>query len=860
MSGSPPAREPLALLLVRSGVYAITAWLLLRTMLTTPGLVAVVLAVGIGVYAADRVAASALRLAACLAVALVTGLAGAWIGAGMLAWVGPGGVTATTVLYASDALYFGSLVLLAVFSLRLLSGRMRVFSAVEAGLVVAAVALTFTAHRNQRIHRPRFLADWALSRGYDPQLILQGLGLCAVVLAVLALLRTSRVSKIALSLAAVAALAATAYRWTRQRPLEPQLDTNGLNLTSQEQTRHPKGGQGAPVGGDGSGDTGRRAEQRGDRTAQSDGAAGPEAAEPPKGPKATESPKGPEAVEPPKGTETVGQPKGPDAVAQPEGPKAVAPSKGSKTPGQPKGSDAVAQPMGPKAVAPSKGSATVGPPTGSEAAGPPTGPETAGQPKGRGAAGQPSRPDPSRNPDETDDAGRSSGPSPPVGVMILRDEYQPESGFFYLRELVVSRLEGFELVRDPARDRDVIADFPAVGPQTVVREVTEAGARRDVPTSVFLMADHPEPVALTAAVRLEAVRNPDPRRFVAAYGVVSSVVTVAPARWVGRRSIPASWTPEERAAYTRYPDDPRYAELAQRLVAALPARLRTDPFAQALVVKRYLEERGFYTRSERYRDTSDPVAAFLFGSMRGYCVHFSAAAVYLFRSLGIAARVAKGYAVSAERRGGGSAVVIPASAAHAWPELHLVGLGWVTLDVHPERSDERPPPDVDPDLERALGERARGDPSGGRAPDPEAPARIARPLHLARWLGWLLAALLLMGYAVKVWRRLAVRFGSGPRTRIRVFAAVLDRLSEIAVTRRHGETRERFARRLATQCPSLRPLTDLHLADAMGARQTASLDRVRVLAIQALRELDRSTPAYKRWLGHLNPVGWAFTR
>jgi transglutaminase-like putative cysteine protease len=52
----------------------------------------------------------------------------------------------------------------------------------------------------------------------------------------------------------------------------------------------------------------------------------------------------------------------------------------------------------------------------------------------------------------------------------------------------------------------------------------------------------------------------------------------------------------------------------------------------------------------------------------------------------VPARVATGYAVDEAGRQGGSAILIPSGAAHAWPEVYLDGLGWVVTDVHPERT------------------------------------------------------------------------------------------------------------------------------------------------------------------------------
>src|SRR5262249_59532098 len=113
-----------------------------------------------------------------------------------------------------------------------------------------------------------------------------------------------------------------------------------------------------------------------------------------------------------------------------------------------------------------------------------------------------------------------------------------------------------------------------------------------------------------------------------------------------------------------------------------------DDVMKALAIKRYLEKEGFYSLKQKQLVGADPVAQFLFGDLRGYCVHFSHAAVFLLRSQGIPARVALGYGVQTKRRGAGSSVLILGNEAHAWPELFIDGVGWVTFDIYPERSDE----------------------------------------------------------------------------------------------------------------------------------------------------------------------------
>jgi len=375
---------------------------------------------------------------------------------------------------------------------------------------------------------------------------------------------------------------------------------------------------------------------------------------------------------------------------------------------------------------------------------------------------------------------------------------------------------------------------------------------------MYLMVDHPQPPALTHAESLKLVENPNPQQFVAAYEVVSQVLSVPPQRLMGRRSIPGNWDAARRRQYLELPDDPRYRTLADIVVREMDPRFAHDDLARAFAVKSYLEREGFYTRRTTHISQRDPTASFLFGSLRGYCVHFAHAAVFLLRSLGIASRVALGYAVQTSKRSGGSSVLVMGDRAHAWPEIHLEGVGWVTFDVYPERTDMPPAQPVDYDLEKLLGELARNDPTGGLSP--EGRALVIPWAAIAQGVAALLAALLLLAYAVKLYRTLAPALARGPRYCRVAYIALLDRLSDLGRPRRPGETRERHARRLQAMIPALAPLTRAHLGRALGSAQPADPQQFRRLVQSARRELRHNVHPVKRALGWLNPVGWLLTR
>ena len=92
-------------------------------------------------------------------------------------------------------------------------------------------------------------------------------------------------------------------------------------------------------------------------------------------------------------------------------------------------------------------------------------------------------------------------------------------------------------------------------------------------------------------------------------------------------------------------------------------------------------------------------------------MHFSFAATYLYRSLGIPARVGIGYSVPASNRAGGSALLIQAVHGHAWPEIYFKDIGWVIVDPAPQQTLVDMSTNPQNDLQQLLGDMLRDDTS-----------------------------------------------------------------------------------------------------------------------------------------------------
>jgi hypothetical protein len=228
------------------------------------------------------------------------------------------------------------------------------------------------------------------------------------------------------------------------------------------------------------------------------------------------------------------------------------------------------------------------------------------------------------------------------------------------------------------------------------------------------------------------------------------------------------------------------------------------------------------------------------------------------RSAGVPARVATGYAVSESARQGGSSLLLSGAASHAWPEVFMDGFGWVVLDVYPERALDPPEQPMDADLQRLLGELARG-----ASPIPLSATDLPRLKELVRhvtftagaWFLAIVAAVFLLLYLVKAWRRVAPRFASAPALPRVLYRAELDRLGEVSIRRAPGESREAFAFRLRDRLPSFEGLTSAHVAAAFGVH-TPEPGSLREKASGVRRDLRVAFPRWKRFLGLITPWSW----
>lgn len=458
----------------------------------------------------------------------------------------------------------------------------------------------------------------------------------------------------------------------------------------------------------------------------------------------------------------------------------------------------------------------------------------------------------------------SQGKQVPLAVVVLHDDYSPPTGMYYFRQTAFSQYNGKRLVSATSSDfdKDVVPSF--VTQRTQLEQVpNEQDDRVELETSVALLAEHTRPFALETAENIEPLENPNPGRFRRVYRVKSAALSSKLETLIGRPTGSSAWDEATFKHYTEFPSDPRYAKLAQEILGQLHESLRSDNVARALAVSVWLSREGTYSLKSGHAEAEDPTADFLFGNRVGYCVHFAHAAVYLMRALGVPARVGAGYVVDEAARQGGSSILITGANSHAWPEFYVEGAGWVVADVSPTQSMDPPPPPPDPDLQRLLGEMARGlkplPQSEDRPLDPLIQTAQLLRMWLVRGVGIAALMTLFLLYAVKLWRRVAPRFAGTSLPRV-AYRAELDRLSDLALRREFGETREHFADRIQALAPSFSRLTALHLAAKFAPSGEFDPQTLRGLSRDVARELQGGVSWWRRWLGALWPWSWLLSR
>lgn len=140
----------------------------------------------------------------------------------------------------------------------------------------------------------------------------------------------------------------------------------------------------------------------------------------------------------------------------------------------------------------------------------------------------------------------------------------------------------------------------------------------------------------------------------------------------------------------------RYLQLPDNLpavvgdTAASVTAGEPDPYGQAVLLEQYFQKTYTYALDPDFPPDGMDFVAHLLQEQKGYCVHFATAMTVMARTLGLPARYIEGFALDpvADRDNTWRAT---GKTAHAWCEVYIQGIGWLTFDPTPaERID---PPD-----------------------------------------------------------------------------------------------------------------------------------------------------------------------
>jgi transglutaminase-like putative cysteine protease len=324
-----------------------------------------------------------------------------------------------------------------------------------------------------------------------------------------------------------------------------------------------------------------------------------------------------------------------------------------------------------------------------------------------------------------------------------------------------------------------------------------------------------------------------------------------------------------------FPDDVR--ALAREVTASA-----SGPYEQALALQTHLRTNYQYDEAAPAGHSNDHLRYFLFRSKIGYCEQFAGAFAAMARSIGLPARVAVGFTPGAYDPSL-DVFHVTTKEAHAWPEVHINGLGWVAFEPTPGRYEPNPTNYTGTYNPQANALQATTTTTAAGS-EPTAPGAAARPKQdkasedfkdsdsetsgsRSRWLLALagvvplLALIIALPPALKRRRRVQRRRASSARARVAgAWSEALDRLAEVGASPPASLTPLEFAGRArAGQADVGRPMA--RLAGLFTKASYASDDPSEDEAHQAweqvdvlTRVLDSGDSFVGRWRRRLNPA------
>lgn len=423
----------------------------------------------------------------------------------------------------------------------------------------------------------------------------------------------------------------------------------------------------------------------------------------------------------------------------------------------------------------------------------------------------------------------------------------------YFRESALSEFNGHEFV-NPAKGFNSDVSNTHTRENYQREDILAELERVPVTQSIYLLTDHKLAFALDYPLSIIQMTTPKKTtRFKSSYRAYSMAPAFTLDELRSETTGNPEWTEEVRAHYLVTHPDQRYAEFAKKITAGV-----TDPVEKAFKITDYLSANAIYTLTPHH-DTEpeeDPVAPFLFGDLRGYCVHFAHATAYMLRALGIPARVGTGYLTNLSQARDGH-ILLRMNDRHAWAEAYITDRGWVPFDTQPDQVESHAETPVDMNLlEELMGLLEPGAeilPEDILAGEFSTESSSAMYIPNRKEILFILCAIFLTLFLIKFYLRYQWLLPGNATLKLRRgYTAFLSLLYDLGIHRHIGETRHEFQQRAGEVVgfPMLSMTTALTHANY--SSHTPANAVVRTLINQELKSLNQ-IPRWKRVLGFFNP-------
>ena len=323
----------------------------------------------------------------------------------------------------------------------------------------------------------------------------------------------------------------------------------------------------------------------------------------------------------------------------------------------------------------------------------------------------------------------------PIALVQVDDTYRPPQrlGGYYLRTHAADRLTDLQFEEESLAEADA-------GESSRTNAFIAPGTSGLVRTRIFMLDATNHVPALLNSVEIRPAAPPAPPFRRAFY-----IDATPPGHRLNpdldlstfrqRLSAP-HWTPEQLANFSTAPDETNIVLFARELIADIPEFLAVYLPPRVKVIRHWLNHQCAFSAKAGEALADAPITRFLFDTRTGGARQFAHAAVLLFRSVGVPARLGFGYVVPVAPDEIRSEFVVADTHAQEWPEVYLDGAGWVPVPLNPTNVLDRPQPAPDPELEAMLQDRAE-------APPPRAPPTW-RNWPWLLWTGYAFPAVILL--------------------------------------------------------------------------------------------------------------------